>query len=142
MRPDVPVHPSTSPGPRASACSRGASIMIAAVIVAAMLSPWWKLRGDGERASRVAPACARWDEQARDAIARRVQGGGQDAELRQLSEAIFLVRRARRNCEEGWMTLACQDYLTVIRGGSLLAAPGIARPGCTLAVIEDASGAH
>jgi len=28
------------------------------------------------------------------------------------------MRRARRNCERGWVALACQDYQAIARGSS------------------------
>jgi hypothetical protein len=38
-----------------------------------------------------------------------------DADLRKANGAIFQLRRARRNCAAGWVTLACQDYHAVVR---------------------------
>jgi hypothetical protein len=61
------------------------------------------------------PTCARWDEAASDAIAYIVQGRG-EVDLRLVDDAIFRMRRARRNCHLGWTNLACLDYQAVIGG--------------------------
>jgi hypothetical protein len=39
-----------------------------------------------------------------------------DADLLQVNDAVFRIRRARRNCEAGWVALACQDYHSVAAG--------------------------
>jgi hypothetical protein len=84
------------------------------------------LRG-GEGDARVAlaavpspgPSCGLWDDQATAAIAQRVRASRGDDELRQLADALFRLRRARRNCAEGWVGIACRDYQAIMR-----AAPG------------------
>jgi hypothetical protein len=84
------------------------------------------LRG-GEGDGRVAlaegpspgPSCGLWDDQVTAAIAARVRASRGDDELRQLADAIFRLRRARRNCAEGWVGIACRDYQAIMR-----AAPG------------------
>lgn len=84
------------------------------------------LRG-GEGDARVAlaaarspgPSCGLWDEQVTAAIAERVRASRGDDELRQLADALFRLRRARRNCAEGWVGIACRDYQAIMR-----AAPG------------------
>ncbi|HEX2217100.1 MAG TPA: hypothetical protein VHG27_10485, partial [Xanthobacteraceae bacterium] len=45
----------------------------------------------------------------------RLVRGKKDADLRQIADAVFRIRRARRNCEAGWRTLACRDYRAVVR---------------------------
>lgn len=57
--------------------------------------------------------CSPWDARARDALAELVREPG-DAALRQIGDAVFRLRRARRNCEHGWVRLACQDYHAVM----------------------------
>jgi hypothetical protein len=59
--------------------------------------------------------CASWDAAASEAIVQLVQGRS-DMDLRQVSDAIIRMRRARRLCESGWVRLACLDYDAVIRG--------------------------
>ena len=61
------------------------------------------------------PGCARWDEAARDSLAALVRAKN-DADLRQVGDAVFRMRRARRNCHMGWSNLACLDYYAVIHG--------------------------
>ncbi len=67
--------------------------------------------------------CSPWDTAARDALATLVREPGDEA-LRQVGDAVFRLRRARRNCEHGWVRLACQDYHAVMRanGGTPLPA--------------------
>jgi hypothetical protein len=64
------------------------------------------------------PMCALWDRQASEAIALRVQDSKNDVELRRLGDSIFRMRRARRNCELGWVRIACQDYHAILRNVS------------------------
>ena len=61
------------------------------------------------------PGCAHWDEAARDAIAGLIRAKP-DADLRMVGDAVFRMRRARRNCHMGWVRLACLDYYAVIHG--------------------------
>ena len=78
---------------------------------------------DGKGDARVAlaaarspgPSCGLWDEQVTAAIAERVQASRGDDELRQLADALFRLRRARRNCAEGWVGIACRDYQAIMR---------------------------
>ena len=62
----------------------------------------------------LAASCMQWHQAASEAVARLAQSVI-DADLRQANDAIFRMRRARRNCEEGWVGLACQDYYAVAR---------------------------
>jgi hypothetical protein len=57
--------------------------------------------------------CSPWDAAARDALAVLVREPS-DAALRHVGDALFRLRRARRNCEHGWVRLACQDYHAVM----------------------------
>jgi hypothetical protein len=66
-----------------------------------------------EQAALAAP-CMHWHQAAGEAVARLAQSTT-DADLRQANDAIFRMRRGRRNCEEGWVGLACQDYYAVAR---------------------------
>src|SRR5262245_35794962 len=61
------------------------------------------------------PSCGLWDDQVTAAIAQRVRASRGDDELRQLADAIFRLRRARRNCAEGWVGIACRDYQAIMR---------------------------
>jgi len=119
-----------------AAWQRYASIAVASLVVGAMLWPLW--RGAGEGAD-IAPVCAEWDDLARDSVARLVQNGRHDADLRQVGDAIFLLRRARRNCHAGWTALACQDYLAASRTG---AARLSRSPECATAKAQALGGAH
>jgi hypothetical protein len=70
-------------------------------------------------AAAPSPSCGLWDDQVTAAIAQRVRASRGDDELRQLADALFRLRRARRNCAEGWVGIACRDYQAIMR-----AAPG------------------
>lgn len=75
---------------------------------------------DEDRTVRV--ACSQWDEAATKVLAGIVQDP-RDSELRQVGDAIFRIRRARRNCEAGWTSLACLDYAAVMRRAPRAATP-------------------
>lgn len=87
---------------------------------------------DEERTVR--GACSQWDEAATKVLADIVQAP-RDSELRQVGDAIFRIRRARRNCEAGWPSLACLDYAAVMRR-----APRAATPVAAAACPSPASG--
>jgi hypothetical protein len=66
----------------------------------------------GAEKQRLARACMQWHLAAGAAVSRLVQST-RDADLVQVNDSVFRMRRARRNCEAGWVTLACQDYHAV-----------------------------
>jgi hypothetical protein len=75
-------------------------------------------RGSGGAGRADAPintACEPWDSVASDAVARLVADSS-DTAARQLGDAVFRLRRARKNCRLGWVSLACQDYRAVLAG--------------------------
>lgn len=116
MRSETPVAAaSNADGGLPPAWPRHASVVIAGLLASAMLSSLWWLSGEGATEVGLAPACVQWDELARQSVARRLQNGKRDADLRQVGDAIFRLRRARRHCHAGWIRLACQDYLAVSR---------------------------
>ena len=67
--------------------------------------------GDMEK-QKQARACLQWHLAAGAVVSRLVQST-RDADLVQVNDSVFRMRRARRNCEAGWVTLACQDYHAV-----------------------------
>jgi hypothetical protein len=62
----------------------------------------------------LAPACLQWHQMAGAVVARLAESTS-DADLRQINDAVFRLRRARRNCEAGWVSLACRDYHAIAR---------------------------
>jgi hypothetical protein len=64
---------------------------------------------------RAAQSCQQWHLAAGAAVSRLVKST-RDADLLQVNDAVFRIRRARRNCEAGWVALACQDYHSVAAG--------------------------
>jgi hypothetical protein len=62
---------------------------------------------------QLARACMQW-HLAAGAVVSRLVNSTRDADLLLVSDSVFRMRRARRNCEAGWVTLACQDYHAVV----------------------------
>jgi hypothetical protein len=125
--------------------SRTLSYSALALVGALTASP---LTGIGARAADpqfqnwlLRPVCVLWDGQASEAIARRVNESRDDVDLRQLGDAIFRIRRARRSCEIGLIRMACQDYIAVIRNvyGISSEWPGRASV-CPLAIADEQGG--
>jgi hypothetical protein len=67
--------------------------------------------GDVEK-QKFARTCMQWHLAAGAVVSRLVQST-RDADLVQVGDSVFRMRRGRRNCEAGWVTLACQDYHSV-----------------------------
>lgn len=61
---------------------------------------------------KLARTCMQW-HLAAGAVVSRLVRSTRDADLMQVNDQVFRMRRARRNCEAGWVTLACQDYHAV-----------------------------
>jgi hypothetical protein len=104
----------------ASAASRRTLGMYAAVAVAALLSTIVftpiALSGEGNiEEQKFSRTCMQWHLAASETVSRQVQSA-REVDLLYVSDAIFRMRRARRNCEIGWVTLACQDYHSVAAG--------------------------
>lgn len=102
----------------ASDASRRTLGMLAIVAVVALLSMiLYKAddpSDDEEGAEqKLARACVQWHLAAGAVVSRMVQST-RDADLRHVSNSVFRMRRARRNCETGWVTLACQDYHAIV----------------------------
>ena len=102
----------------ASDASRRTSGMLAIFAVVALLSTILFEAGatsdDGEGAEqKLARSCLQWHLAAGAVVSRMVQST-RDADLRQVGNSVFRMRRARRNCESGWVTLACQDYHAIV----------------------------
>jgi hypothetical protein len=81
-----------------------------------------------------ASECAQWEAAAAGAVLSLVKGR-EDAHLRQAGDAIFRMRRARRNCEAGWVRLACLDYRAIERSGAAKEAELVICPPITAAAI-------
>ena len=101
----------------ASGGSRRTFAMLAVFVVVALLSTVVFRNGtpsdagDAEK-PKLARACMQWHLAAGAVVSRLVQST-RDADLVQVNDSVFRMRRARRNCEAGWVTLACQDYHAV-----------------------------
>lgn len=105
-------------------------ILIAAIVPATHQDA---IAPSGEIAAPFHPACARWDEAASDALARLVHDRN-DVAARQLGDALFRLRRARKNCGLGWLVVACQDYRAILHSAG---GRGVAPvPACAAALIE------
>jgi len=67
---------------------------------------------DDAEQRQFARSCMQWHLAAGAVVSRLVQST-RDADLVQVNDSVFRMRRARRNCEAGWVSLACQDYHAV-----------------------------
>jgi hypothetical protein len=96
----------------------GAVMMILAILVAWQMFGRYVDTGIAASASeRLSdPTCIAWDARASEAIATFVQGNKQDIDLKQVSDMITHMRKARRNCHLGWSNVACEDYRRIVHG--------------------------
>jgi hypothetical protein len=86
-------------------------ILVAAAVGLALILLAGSAMMPGEASNKpLNPACTTWD-----AAASAVVGLTGDSAQR-VNEATFRLKRARRNCQEGWVNLACHDYQAVING--------------------------
>ena len=97
----------------------GGTLAIGAIAVLLSITALFKSSatadgGDAEK-QKFARACMQWHLAAGAVVSRLVQST-RDADLVQVGDAAFRMRRARRNCDSGWITLACQDYHAVAAG--------------------------
>lgn len=128
----------------ASARSRRALGASSAIAAAVLLLPVFQSDlGDGATArAQEKPRdqlCAQWDDLASEAIVHLVRGKD-DLLVRQVGDAVFRMRRARRICQLGWAQLACRDYRAIVQTASSFAAAfPHGEPGCasaTAAIME------
>src|SRR5262245_60116220 len=110
--PDAP--PAARRSSLSSVAYASAGLIVIVVIGAVALFE----RGAGRADAPINTACEPWDSVASDAVARLVADSS-DTAARQLGDAVFRLRRARKNCRLGWVSLACQDYLAGTPGVAL-----------------------
>jgi hypothetical protein len=116
------VHASLASADRTAVPAWSRRLMIGCVVVTGALVLYansvhhigTKLQAAGTGGPTLASSCEQWHEAASAALARLAQSTS-DSDLRQINDAVFRLRRARRNCEEGSLNLACQDYYSVAR---------------------------
>jgi hypothetical protein len=61
------------------------------------------------------PRCDTWDETANAALGAAIAARNRIPDS-QLGDAVFRLRRARRNCKAGWLALAQSDYEALLEG--------------------------
>ena len=97
----------------------GGGLFVLATVVVLMSAVGFRssAKPDDGRAEKQqwARTCMQWHLAAGSVVSRLVQST-RDADLVQVNDSVFRMRRARRNCEVGWVTLACQDYHAVTAG--------------------------
>jgi hypothetical protein len=129
MPPQAPV--SITSVDRSNACDRARWTMrvlafVAVPVLLALFVFGNDRTPDGGEADRQAHArtCVQWHLAASAVVSRLVQST-READLAQAGDALFRMRRARRNCDAGWVALACQDYHAVAAGlpGHVLTRP-------------------
>jgi hypothetical protein len=116
------LHASRTPTDRATVSTWSKRSMMGCVFVTGALVLYAnsvhhtesKVQAAGIGGRTLASSCEQWHEAASVAVSRLAQST-RDSDLRQINDAAFRLRRARRNCEEGWFSLACQDYYSVAR---------------------------
>jgi hypothetical protein len=90
-----------------------AALAVIVVLVSAVSFRSGATLAEGEAdKQRFARTCMQWHLAAGTVVSRLVQST-RDADLLQVNDSVFRMRRARRNCEAGWVALACQDYHAV-----------------------------
>jgi hypothetical protein len=89
-----------------------AGVAVATLLVTVEFTHGTSTVDAGAEKQRLARSCLEWHLAAGVVVSRLVQST-RDADLLQVGDAVFRMRRARRNCEAGWYVLACQDYHAV-----------------------------
>jgi hypothetical protein len=70
------------------------------------------LRSSADQPTEFPASCARGEDEAIEKLISLIRGRS-DTSFRQTADAIFLIRRARRNCQAGFISLAEGDYHTL-----------------------------
>jgi hypothetical protein len=99
---------------RATACLAALAGIVVLISAMSLKSGATLAEGEGEK-QRFARTCMQWHRGAGAVVTRLVQTT-RDVDLVQVNDSVFRMRRARRNCEAGWVALACQDYHAVAAG--------------------------
>ena len=102
--------------------ARSLRVIAMCALIAGAVAAYWMIyhyagvATQGARTDRpaLALACTQWHRAASNAVAGLLRSTS-DIDLRQANDALFRLRRARRNCQEGWLTMACQDYSAIAR---------------------------
>lgn len=118
----MPPRPHASLGPTGEVSTWSKRLMIGCLFVIGALVLYSnsihhtgsKLQAAGTSRRAPASSCEQWQEAASTVVARLAQST-RESDLRQINDAVSRLRRARRNCEDGWLGLACQDYYAVAR---------------------------
>jgi len=85
-----------------------------------------------------AAVCAEWDDVAKAALIATIRDG-QDRDLRQAEDTLVQLRRARRNCQMGWLKTACLDFNAIAQGKARFQLAGAQAP---IACDAPGSGDH
>ncbi len=62
----------------------------------------------------MSPACTVWHAAAGDSAADLARSAEAEEDFRRVNEIVFKLRRGLRNCQAGWLKLACEDFRTVV----------------------------
>jgi hypothetical protein len=96
---------------RSARATRLVLIVVAAIGIAYVAS---SARSDEPR-GRLDPACEAWDAAASAALKELIADRSEIAAA-QLGDAVFRLRRARKNCRHQWLNLARLDYVSLTDG--------------------------
>jgi hypothetical protein len=99
-------------GRRPRATGGVAALVAIAVLLSALAFRTGATSEDDAEKRQFARTCMQWHLAAGAVVSRLLQST-RDRDLLQVSDSVFRMRRASRNCEAGWVRLACQDYHAV-----------------------------
>ena len=111
-RPYAPIDPSSAGGGSWRTLGTLAAFVVVALLSVMLFRDGTSSDAGAAEEQKLARACMQWHLAAGAVVSRLVQST-RDADLVQVNDSVFRMRRARRNCEAGWVTLACQDYHAV-----------------------------
>jgi hypothetical protein len=86
--------------------------LASALVAAGLMQLAWTAFASRGREVPLDPVCAAWDRQASFGIALLVPQTATLDETR-LDDALYQLRRARKNCRVGWLEAARQDYMAL-----------------------------
>jgi hypothetical protein len=87
-------------------------LVMAGAVGAAYLVPPAK---STEAGGSLAAQCEAWDAAASAELAKLIAVRSEAVEAR-LADAVFRLRRARKNCRHQWLNLARLDYVSIVDG--------------------------
>jgi hypothetical protein len=104
----------SSVGRSAARSARAMRLMLIAVAAIGIAYVASSARSDEPRGP-LDPLCEAWDAAA-SAVLNELIADRSDTAAAQLGDALFRLRRARKNCRHRWLNLARLDYVSLTDG--------------------------